>query len=181
MTNLSSNDLKKVGQKYEVNGTTIEVVEYLTAKEQYERGLVTKTNGTQVLYRLKINGEERELKGSSFAKFCKAFGFEVEGKTGGNGGGKRKTFKERLNNLLKEFEKEPTMNDLLEALLGNEGCPVWFKKANEEEAKRIAEAQKAEEAQRRVKETIKNLIAMGYSKAEAEAIATAKTKKGKSK
>lgn len=170
MTNLSSKDLKVAGTIIEVNNATIEVVEYLTAKEQYERGLVTKTEGTQVLYRLKINGEETELKGSSFAKFCKEYGFIVEGKTGGNSGGRRKTFKEKLQNLLKEFEKEPTATDLLDSLLSNSDCPEWLKKANEEEQKRIEEEQKRIEEEKEKKE-FERLFAK-YGK-------TAKTKRSK--
>lgn len=184
MANLTSNDLKKVGQKYEVNGLVIEVVDYLNASRQRELGLTNRRDGVTVKYRLKVNGEELELSGNAFSNFCDTNGIEVSGRReGGNGGegkGQRIPFEVRLERLVKEFKDgEELTSKMLDAVLKANNCPEWLKKANEEEAKRIAEAQKAEEAQRRVKETIKNLIAMGYSKAEAEAIATAKTKKSK--
>lgn len=183
MANLSSNDLKKVGQKYEVNGLLIEVVDYLNASRQRELGLTNRRDGVTVKYRLRVNGKEIELSGNAFSNFCDANGIEVsgrrEGESGGEGKGKKIPFDVRLERLLKEFEKEQTTDKILNALLNLRDCPEWLKRAKEEEAKRIAEAQKAEEARRRLEETIKNLTAMGYTKAEAEAIVIKKVKKGK--
>lgn len=138
--------------------------------------------------RMKItmsDGTKREFFSNSYkgsetlTKFYNEVGIETSGKSGGDK--PRKPYGQKLEEL-HNSSKEPNKTEMvINFLLSLEDCPLWLTEAQEAENKRIQEAQKAEEAQRRVKETVKNLVAMGYSKAEAEAIATAKTKKNKSK
>lgn len=98
MANLTSDNFKVVGFESEVNGMSVRVINYLTAKQQFEAGLVAKTEGTQVLYVLSIDGKETTMKGSKFSSWCAANGIEVNGKSGEKG----RDWRTKLVNVLNE-------------------------------------------------------------------------------
>lgn len=98
MANLTSDNFKVVGFESVVNGMNVRVVNYQTAKQQFEAGLVTKTEGTQVLYTLSIDGKETAMKGKQFSNWCVANGIEVNGKSGEKG----RDWRTKLVNVLNE-------------------------------------------------------------------------------
>lgn len=98
MANLTSDNFKIVGFETEVNGMNVRVINYLTAKQQFEAGLVSKTEGTQVVYTLAIDGKETTMKGKQFSNWCVANGIEVNGKSGEKG----RDWRTKLANVLNE-------------------------------------------------------------------------------
>ena len=98
MANLTSADFKVVGFESEVNGMTVRVINYMTAKQQFEAGLVTKTEGTQVVYVLEVDGVEKTMKGKQFSNWCRDNGIEVSGKSGD----KDRDWRTKLVNVLNE-------------------------------------------------------------------------------
>jgi hypothetical protein len=105
----TSDFFKTVGNETVLNnGKTIKVLEYLTASMQVQKGLATKTAGTQVLYILEIDGKREELKGTQFAKWCENNGVEINHKGGATGVKNRLTFAEEFEKLKAKAEKAET-------------------------------------------------------------------------
>ena len=96
------------------NGTRVEVLEYLTASQQVEKGLATKTAGTQVLYILIIDGKRTELKGTAFKTWCEKNGIEIIHKGGATGVKEKRTFAAVFEELKKKAEAA-TEKELKEA------------------------------------------------------------------
>ena len=85
----------------------LQVLDYLTASAQVEKGLATKTAGTQVVYVLSIDGKRTELKGTAFKTWCKNNGVEIIHKGGATGVKEKRTFsvvfdelKKKSNNII---------------------------------------------------------------------------------
>jgi hypothetical protein len=105
----TSDFFKTVGNETVLNnGKTVKVLEYLTASMQVQKGLATKTAGTQVLYILEIDGNRTELKGSQFAKWCISNCIEIIHKGGATGTKNRLTFDEEFEKLKVKAEKAET-------------------------------------------------------------------------
>lgn len=108
---MTSDNFKSVGFSTQLeNGTKVEVLEYLTASAQVEKGLATKTAGTQVLYVLSIGGKRTELKGTAFKTWCEKNGVEIIHKGGATGAKEKRTFsvvfEELKKKALETSEKE---------------------------------------------------------------------------
>lgn len=108
--NMKNSDFFKVAGNETVlnNGKNVKVVDYLTASAQVQKGLATKTAGTQVLYVLEIDGKRVELKGSQFAKWCESNGIEIIHKGGSTGIKNKLTFTEEFERLKQKAEKAET-------------------------------------------------------------------------
>lgn len=105
----TSDFFKTVGNETVLNnGKTVKVLEYLTASMQVQKGLATKTAGTQVLYILEIDGRCTELKGSQFAKWCEENEIEIIHKGGSTGVKNKLTFAEEFEKLKVKSEKAET-------------------------------------------------------------------------
>jgi lipopolysaccharide export LptBFGC system permease protein LptF len=112
---MTSDNFKVVGFSTQLaNGTKVEVLEYLTASMQVEKGLATKTEGTQVIYILSIDGKRTELKGSAFKTWCKNNGVEIIHKGGATGAKEKRTFAVMFEELKKKAESA-TEKELKEA------------------------------------------------------------------
>lgn len=132
---MTSDNFKNVGFKATLsNGTKVEVLEYLTASAQVEKGLATKTSGTQVLYILSIDGKRTELKGKTFQSWCNENGIGIIHKGGSTGAKEKRTFAVVFEELKKKAS-EASEKELKEAV-----------KFLQELAKEKAEAAKKAEA-----------------------------------
>lgn len=133
---MTSDNFKVVGFSTQLaNGAKVEVLEYLTASAQVEKGLATKTAGTQVLYVLSVNGKRTELKGTAFKTWCEKNGIEIIHKGGATGAKEKRTFAVVFEELKKKAESA-TEKELKEAA-----------KFFQELAKQKAEAAKKAEAE----------------------------------
>lgn len=102
----TSDFFKTVGNETVLNnGKTVKVLEYLTASMQVQKGLATKTAGTQVLYILEIDGKKVELKGYQFSKWCIDNNIEIIHKGGATGTKNHLSFIEEFNKLKEKAEK----------------------------------------------------------------------------
>lgn len=105
----TSDNFKSVGSIINLeNGKNVKVLEYLTASQQVQKGLATKTSGTQVLYILEIDGKRTELKGYQFAKWCEENEIEIIHKGGSTGVKNKLTFAEEFEKLKAKAEKAET-------------------------------------------------------------------------
>jgi hypothetical protein len=143
---MTSDNFKAVGFETQLaNGTKVQVLDYLTASAQVEKGLATKTAGTQVLYVLSVNGKRTELKGTAFKTWCKNNGVEIIHKGGATGAKEKRTFAVVFEELKKKAS-EASEKELKEAAK----FLTELAKAKAEEAKK-AEAEEIKSLEARLK------------------------------